>query len=577
MPHHPTKRPWPGRAIAPLLAFLAAFAPVAASLASTDAVQPSRSAVGNYLAARHAERQRDQASAARFFEAALRGEAGNFDIEQRLHAALVAEGDFPRALVAARRIAERSPANAAAALTLAVDAVARGEWDEAGRRLAEIPLQGVNRLLFPLLRAWAEAARGNASALDAMKPLADMAELRGIVDFHSALVSALLGRHEDAEAAFRRVTGADGALTPRVAEAFAAFLVARGRDAEARAMLDAAAARDRDSLAFAMLRAQVEPGGRRPAPTDARAGFAAALFDVATVLRGEGDGALAMPYARLATVLAPAEAGALLLVGDVLDQQKRHADAIAAFGRIEQSSPLAWPARLRIADSLRQLDRVDEAMDLLEKMAAERPERIDALATKAGILRGKERFAEAAPVYDRAIARIASPERRHWTLFFSRGIAFERSDQWPKAEADFRKALELQPEQPDVMNYLAYSWVDKGFPEHYDLALRMLERAVELRPQSGHIIDSLAWALYKLGRHAEAVPLLERAVEILPQEAVILDHLGDAFWKVGRRNEARFQWQRALGAKPEADLKPVLERKLRDGLDAVEREKPRGG
>ncbi|MFZ9634460.1 MAG: tetratricopeptide repeat protein, partial [Alphaproteobacteria bacterium] len=170
MPHHPTKRPWPGRAIAPLLAFLAAFAPVAASLASTDAVQPSRSAVGNYLAARPAARPRAQAGAARFFEAALRGEAGNFDIEQRLHAALVAEGDFPRALVAARRIAERSPANAAAALTLAVDAVARGEWDEAGRRLAEIPLQGVNRLLFPLLRAWTEAARGNAAALDAMKP-----------------------------------------------------------------------------------------------------------------------------------------------------------------------------------------------------------------------------------------------------------------------------------------------------------------------------------------------------------------------------------------------------------------------
>ncbi|MFM8988955.1 MAG: tetratricopeptide repeat protein [Alphaproteobacteria bacterium] len=577
MPHRPTRRPWLGRATAPLLAFLAALAPGAPVLASGEVVQPSRSAVGNYLAARHAERQRDQSSAARFFEAALRGEAGNFDIEQRLHAALVAEGDFARALATARRIAERSPANAAAALTLAVDSVARGEWEEAGKRIAEIPLQGVNRLLFPLLRAWVEAARGNQAALEAMKPIADMAELRGIVDFHSALVSSLLGRHDDAEAAFRRVAGAEGGTTPRVAEAFAAFLLARGRDAEARAMLDAAAARDRDSLAFAMLRAQVEPGGRRPAPVDARAGFAAALFDVATVLRGEGDGALSMPYARLATVLAPADGGALLLVGDVLDQQKRHADAIAAFGRVPASSPLAWPARLRMADGLRELERLDEAMDMLEKMAAERPERIDALATKAGILRGKERFAEAAPVYDRAVARIASPERRHWTLFVSRGIAFERSGQWPKAEADFRKALDLQPEQPDVMNYLAYSWVDKGFSEHYDLALRMLERAVELRPQSGHIIDSLAWALYKLGRHAEAVPLLERAVEILPQEAVILDHLGDAYWKVGRRNEARFQWQRALGAKPEAELKPVLERKLRDGLDAVEGEKPRGG
>ena len=566
MPHRPKSRPWLGRATAPLLAVLAAAAPLAAAPALADVVEPSRSAIGNYLAARHAERQRDQASAARFFEAALRGEAGNFDIEQRLHAALVSEGEFERALAVARRIAERSPANPSAALTLAVDAVSRDAWDDARKRLSEVPLQGVNRLLFPLLRAWAEAARANPAALDAMKPLADVAELRGIVDFHSALVSALLGRDEEAEAAFRRVSGGEGGMTPRVAEAFAAFLVARGREAEARAMLDEAAARDRDSLAFEMLRARVEPGGRKPQATDARAGFAAALFDVATVLRGEGDGALAMPYARLATVLAPAEAGAQLLVGDVLDQQKRHADAIVAFGRIDPSSALSWPARLRVADSLRALDRIDEAMALLEKMAAERPERIDALATKAGILRGKERFAEAAPVYDRAIARVASPERRHWLLFFSRGIAFERSDQWPKAEADFRKALELQPEQPDVMNYLAYSWVDKGFAEHFDLALRMLERAVELRPQSGHIIDSLAWAFYKLGRYAEAVPLLERAVEILPQEAVILDHLGDALWKVGRRNEARFQWQRALGAKPEAELKPVLERKLRDGL-----------
>lgn len=544
---------------------------------AAEVAEPSRSAVGNYLAGRHAERQRDQASAARFLEAALRGEAGNFDIELRLHAALVAEGDFAPALAAARRIAERSPANAAAALTLAVDAVARGAWDDAGKLLSEVPLQGVNRLLFPLLRAWVEAARANPAALDAMKPIADLSELRGIVDFHAALVSSLLGRADEAEAAFRRVAGADGAMTPRVAEGFAAFLLARGRDAEARAMLDAAAARDRESLAFEMLRAQLEAGGRRLATPDARAGFAAALFDVATVLRGEGDGSLAMPYARLAAVLSPGDAGARLLVGDILEQQKRYLDAIAAFAGVDPGSPLAWPARLRTADNLLQLERIDEAMALLEKMAAERPERIDALATMAGMLRSKERFAEAAPVYDRAIARVATPERRHWTLFFSRGIAFERSGQWPKAEADFRKALELQPEQPDVMNYLAYSWVDKGFAEHFDRALAMLERAVELRPQSGHIIDSLAWALYRLGRHADAVPLLERAVEILPQEAVILDHLGDALWKAGRRNEARFQWQRALGAKPEADLKPVLERKLRDGLDEVEREKPRGG
>jgi tetratricopeptide (TPR) repeat protein len=393
-----------------------------------------------------------------------------------------------------------------------------------------------------------------------------MTDLAPVVDFHRGLMLEKLGRFDEAEAALRRVLGPSGQATPRVVETLAAFYLARGRDGDARALLDAARANDRESLAFDMLSRRLESGDRRPALPDARAGFGAALFDVASAVRGEGDGGLSLPYGRLAVALSPDDPSALLLVGDILDQQKRYEESNAMFARIAPGSPLSWSARLRIADNLAQLERHDAAVALLEAMAAERPERTEALATLGGLLRAKERFRDAIGAYDRAIARVASPERRHWVLFYARGIACERSDDWPCAEADFTRALDLMPEQPDVLNYLAYSWVDKGFAQHFDRALRMLERAVELRPNSGHIIDSLAWAKYKLGRHAEAVPLLERAVELLPQEAVILDHLGDAYWQVGRRLEARYQWQRALGAKPEPDLKPVLERKLQDGL-----------
>ena len=555
------------RLAAILVAMLAiAGAPAPVGEARGQPVETTRSATGNYLAGRHAERLRDPATAARLFEAALTADPGNFEILQRLHTARISAGDFAGAVAAAARVAERSPANPAASLTLAVDAASRLAWDDARRLLAEIPLQGVNRLAIPLLRGWIETARGNPDAPDQLRPLGEMAELAPVVDFHRGLMLEQLGRFDEAEAALRRVLGPSGQGTPRVVDALAAFYLARGRDADARTLLDAARAADRESLSIELLSRRLEAGDRRPMLPDARAGFGAALFDVASAVRGEGDGGLALPYGRLAVALSPDDASALLLVGDVLDQQKRHAEANVVLGRIPPGSPLSWSARLRVADNLAQLGRHDEALALLETMAAERPDRTEPLAALGGQLRAKERFRDAVGAYDRAIARVPAPERRHWVLFYARGIACERSDSWPCAEADFLRALELMPEQPDVLNYLAYSWVDKGFSQHYDRALGMLERAVALRPNSGHIIDSLAWALYKLGRHAEAVPLLERAVELLPQEAVILDHLGDAYWRVGRRLEARFQWRRALGASPEPDLKPQLERKLESGL-----------
>ncbi len=522
--------------------------------------------IGSYLAARHAERQRDHGSAARFLEQALAQEPGNFDLLQRTHAALVTEGRFAEAVIAARRIVETSPANPGANLTLAVEAVRNVRWDEAAQLIAEIPLQGINRLVMPLLRGWIEAGRGQRDAVDRLKPLADVADLKTIVDFHTALILDSVGRTEEAEAAFARLLAPGGRAPLRVIEAAVTFYASKGRSDEARAVLEAARSNFPDSLSLEAVNAAVVG----PAPpafiASAQAGVAGALLDVATAVRGEGDGSLSLPFGRYALALSPNDPSMLLLVGDILDQQRRLEDANAYFARIPETSPVSWSARLRLAENLHQLGKTPEAITLLEAMAEQRADRVDALLTLGGLKRVQEKFAEAAAVYDRAVARIGTPDARHWGMFYARAISLERSKQWPKAEADFFKALELQPEQPDVMNYLAYSWVDQGQSQYFDRALKMLERAVELRPNSGHIIDSLAWAYYRLGRFADAVPLLERAVESLSQESVILDHLGDAYWRVGRIAEARYQWRRALETKPEPDAKLELEKKLVNGL-----------
>jgi tetratricopeptide (TPR) repeat protein len=270
-------------------------------------------------------------------------------------------------------------------------------------------------------------------------------------------------------------------------------------------------------------------------------------------------------HAHLALWLKPEFEIARILVGEVLQVQGRGFEAIAIYRQIPTHSPFAWMAGLRVAEELESLERVDEAALELEALASARPTRFEPLYRLGNLLRSKERFAEAVTAYDRAEARLGGEaERRHWSLYYFRGIALERLSQWPRAEKDFLFALDLEPDQPFVLNYLAYSWIEKKL--NLDKAKGMLARAVELRPDDGFIVDSLGWVHYRLGEYQEGVKFLERAVELRPQDPVINDHLGDAYWRVGRYQEARFQWRRSLSLAPEADTIPVIEGKIQNGL-----------
>jgi len=271
-------------------------------------------------------------------------------------------------------------------------------------------------------------------------------------------------------------------------------------------------------------------------------------------------------YLRMALALRPDSDAALLQLGGVAEMMEQPEEAIALYERIPDNSPVKKIAELQLGLNLADLKRHDEAVKHLDAVLALDPDDMRAYLALGGVYAAQEKFAEAAEVYERAVARIDTPTRAEWNIFYQRGIAYERLKQWPKAEPNFRKALELFPDQPQVLNYLGYSWVDMNM--NLDEGLSMIKRAVELRPSDGYIVDSLGWAYYRLGRYDDAVRELERAVGLMPNDPILNDHLGDAYWRVGRKLEATFQWSHARDMEPEPALLAEVEKKLAQGLPA---------
>ncbi|NJO67567.1 MAG: tetratricopeptide repeat protein [Rhodospirillales bacterium] len=346
-----------------------------------------------------------------------------------------------------------------------------------------------------------------------------------------------------------------------------------GRGAEAAELQRRYEARHPDTMIFAANDSRKAVGKDQESVFRTRNdGAAEALFDAAGVFARQNDHDSALMVAQLGLYLKPDFPALQLVVADLMETFDRLADANQTYAAISSSSPLAWVGRLAMADNLDQLEQPDKAEKILRTMAEERAEDAEPLIRLGDLMRRQEKYTEAIAAYDEASGRIPSLDRRHWRMLYARGIALERSKQWERAEADFLKALELEPEQPFVLNYLGYSWVELGI--NLERAEELITRAVELRPSDGYIVDSLGWVLYRLGRHEEAVGHLERAVELRPEDPVINDHLGDAYWAVGRQREARFQWRAALSRDPEPDLRAQVEQKLERGLVKEANAKP---
>ncbi len=601
------------------------------------------SPTGNYLAARHADAQRDAAAASAFFRAALRTDPRNAELLERAFLATLAEGDIDEGIRLAERIIQIDRSDRVARLVLGLRALKQKQYSLARQQFALSTRGQVSDLTGTLLTAWAQAGANDVrGAVDTIDKLTGQDWYPLFKELHAGLIYDLASMKKEAGKRYEHAYQ----LNPnslRLVEAYGSWLSRNGAKEEAlKVFNDFDNASPRHPLILEAIRRL--QGGAAPAPavpesttlrvgqrgeqvknlqialgvklsgvygpsteravksfqqkqglradgvanaatlaklrlaksvggkgealpplvSSPQEGAAEMLYGIGAALGRRGGDDPGLIYLQLALYLAPNHSMALLSIAELYEQLKKQQLAIKAYEQIPQDSPLRRNAEILLAADLDALDRPEEAKKRLEKLIAEKPTDLEAIMVLGNILRVRKQYAECAKVYDRGIATITNPERQHWSIYYLRGMCYERDKQWTKAEPDLQMALRLYPDNPDVLNYLGYSWIDQG--ANLDEGMRMIRRAVEQRPEDGYIVDSLGWAYYRIGNYEEAMKNLEKAVEYKPFDPTINDHLGDVYWRLGRTLEAMFQWSHARDLKPEPEELVKIQEKLKSGL-----------
>jgi tetratricopeptide (TPR) repeat protein len=520
---------------------------------------------GSYLAARHAGAERDSGAAAAYYLNVLKADPKNPDLLSRTFLSVLTDGDIDDAGKLADRVAQADKTDRISRLVIGVRALKQKDYAAARQNFSQSVRGPVTDLTATLLSAWAQYGAGDArGAVDTMDKLSGPDWYGIFKDLHAGLILDLANNKKDAVKRYDRAYKVDPTAV-RTVEAYGRFLSRNGsKDDALKVYQDFNKVLPDHPLITEEMKA-VSDGEKLPPLVDsAQAGAAEALYGLGASIGRRGGEDLALIYLQLALYLQPNHAMALLSLADLYETLKKPELAIKIYDRVPPSSPLSRNAEIQLAGDLDSLDRTDEAKKRLDDLIAKHPKDTEAILALGNIERARKDFAGCADTYSKAIDTLPNPDKSNWVMFYFRGICYERSHQWPNAEADMKKALVLFPDQPLVLNYLGYSWVDQGI--HLDEGMDMIRRAVEQRPDDGYIVDSLGWAYFRTGNYDEAVKNLERAVELKPDDPTINDHLGDAYWRVGRTLEAHYQWSQAkdLGAEPE-DL-PRIEAKIKDGL-----------
>jgi len=528
---------------------------------------------GAFLAARLAGEHNDFLASTRYLERILESDPENLATLEGAAVSAFSAGLFDAAVSHADVLVRLDPESRIASMVLMSEGFATGDYD----RVAAISDSGaeVHPLIDGLARAWAKLGQGSMSeALDLLDETSTQEGMQAFALYCRALALALVGDAEGALAILEDpATGVSGSLNRRGYIAYVQLLGLVERFDDAIAMIDRVFAGSTDPRLAAMRTAYEN---RQAVPFDVidspAQGMAEVYAVMASAMRSTQSPHEALIYAQAAVHVNPALSDAQLLIGQLFEELEQPQMAAAAYERIPQGDVFAMAAQMGRAQVLESLGQVDEAIAILTRTATDNPASFTAQQVLADFLRRADRHHEAIVAYSRGLELMAEREvEPGWQTYFSRAVSYERTGQWPLAEADFRAALEIEPDQPSVLNYLGYSLVERG--ENLDEALAMIERAVRGEPDSGYIVDSLAWALFRLGHYDQAVPHMERAVELAPTDPILNDHLGDVYWAVSRHREARFQWRRALSFGPNDDMdEDRIRRKLEVGLDAVRAE-----
>jgi tetratricopeptide (TPR) repeat protein len=529
----------------------------------------TRSLLGNYLAGRFAKAQQDTSNAAEFYTRALARDPKNEVLLEQAFQMEVMNGNWQQALPLAEQLAALQPSHRMSRFLLGVTAFKSGNYTKADEHFKAAAENPIGELTSAIARGWTKLAAGDAPGALAAVDLPKQPEwAQFYLRYHRALMADIAGKKAEAHTSFERMFKQDS-RTLRTALAFAQHEAHFGDFKSGRTVLkDQFEKSQGEPHPLAKdLRDRIDAKQKIPLLVNsASEGLSEVFYGLGEALTGEGGVSLGTIYLQLALYAKPDHAFALAALASAQETAKRYEDAIATYDKIPKGSPLQSAIEIRKAFNLNSLEKSDEAQALLEALSKKEPRDIRPLEALGNIMRSRKKYAEAVTYFSRAIDIIGKPDSRHWGYYYARGTSYERMKNWPAAEADLKRALALAPDQALVLNYLGYSWIDQG--KNMKEGMKLIEKAVQLKPDDGYIVDSLGWAHYKQGNYKEAVRYLERAVEIKPEDPTLNDHLGDAFWQVGRVQEAKFQWSQALTLGPEPEDVVKIKFKVEHGLPA---------
>ncbi len=524
---------------------------------------------GSYLASRAALGVADFKDAAIYLNRTLERDSDNQSLIERTAVLFIMGGDVDRAVPLVKRWIENKPNSALPHLVLFLDAVRQNRFREAEDILDRMQALNVNKLTIPLLYAWTLSGEGEFdAAIEKIRPLFAHETAAGIVYLHAALIAEYSGNLQSALDYNLKAIGRFATVPLRISMNAGHVYERLAEADQARALYDAFTKRSPNNYVFDAAYARLSSG--QVAPVNVRTvqdGIAQVLYDIATSFEGQSSNELAVVYSKLSAWMSGDFEFNQLLQAELYEAYQQYLPAIAIHEKLQNHPAFGWSASLRLAREYTKVGKTKQAIAILESLRTKFPKRVEVATMLGDIYRTEKDYAAAIESYTQAIENSEPVETGDWPLFYARGTAFERAKLWASAERDLKKSLELSPDQPYVLNYLAYSWVERG--ENLDEALAMLQRAFSLAPNDAFIIDSLGWAYFQLGRYEMAEPYLQAAVEIRPFDAQLIDHYGDVLWRLGREEQATIQWKRALSFKPEAASIDAIERKIKYGLDAA--------
>jgi tetratricopeptide (TPR) repeat protein len=560
------------RILALALAFLPVFAyaqnddtdlapRVATSQEQTEAPSPppaiiKNGTVGSYLSGQFARGSGDVENAIRYLKRAHTNDPQNTEVSLQLQGLLLVNGGIEEAVMLARTLPQDSQKDSLTLLLLCLDAAKRNDLEEAKKILDEAALVSVGQLWLPLVSAWVEVGRHNLPKPMQLEGLsADTSHASALANYHLALINAQAGFAEAAIENFKKAV-IDASNPPaRVMMMMSKFYDENKQPPALASLVNAWRKNNADAEIV------TEDITSSFTPQD---GIAEVLFTMGNVVQNAGAPQDAIIYLNMAHYVKPEFPLVTISLGDAYSDLRQFIKANAIYATVKEKSPFYGRAQLRMAMNENQVGRWENALAMLDALSKKLPTQYEPLVAKGDLLRTRQHFPEAVETYTQALARIPKIESYHWPIYFARGVCQERQNKWAEAETDLKQALKLRPEQPDVMNYLGYSWLMQH--ENLEEARAMIEKASALRPNDPQIADSMGWALYLLAKYEEAAPYIEKALESLPTDPTINDHLGDVYWKLGRKTEARYQWERSLTFSPEPEDASAIQRKLKEGL-----------